>query len=337
MNVAQIQAQATAAALLAVVEARPVPAAPVPVLRPVDAERIQEAVDNALAANTLRAYAAQWRVFAAWCTEHGHQELPAHVQTVAAYLSERKLTVALATVRLSVASIAAVHKARRLPSPCDDEAIRKLMQGIARMPGPRQRQAAGITREGLAALRATACRPRVGRGGRMETSEHAQLRGRVDIAMIGLMFDGLLRRSEAAAVSWSDISRSEDGSGLLQLGRRKTDQEGEGSVLWLSPDTMQALAVIRPESAAPSDLALNMTAARIAARVKMAAAAAGLGDAADFSGHSPRVGCAQSLAAARVSLALIMQAGGWASARMPARYTERMRAQTSGVAQMYGA
>ena len=33
--------------------------------------------------------------------------------------------------------------------------------------------------------------------------------------MFGLMFDGMLRISEAAAARWQDLSRSSDGSGGL--------------------------------------------------------------------------------------------------------------------------
>ena len=53
-------------------------------------------------------------------------------------------------------------------------------------------------------------------------------RGLVDIALISVMRDGMLRRSEAAAIRWGDIATEDDGAGRLTVARSKTDQEGEG-------------------------------------------------------------------------------------------------------------
>ncbi|WP_278251907.1 hypothetical protein, partial [Sabulibacter ruber] len=53
-----------------------------------------------------------------------------------------------------------------------------------------------------------------------------------------------------------------------------------------------------------------------------------------FGGHSLRVGAAQELLAAGVDLPGLMQAGRWASPRMPARYTEQLRATRSAVAKV---
>ena len=59
------------------------------------------------------------------------------------------------------------------------------------------------------------------------------------------MRDALLRRSEAAALTWADIETQPDGSARLHLRRSKTDQEGAGAVLYLAPETADALAAIR--------------------------------------------------------------------------------------------
>ena len=108
-------------------------------------------------------------------------------------------------------------------------------------------------------------------------------------------------------------------AGLLGRGRlrsdyrrSKTDQEGEGQSSYLSVQTVKALDAIRPEEAS----------------------AAGLGE--GFNGHSGRVGMAQDLAAAGAELPALMQAGGWKSSQMPARYTARQAAARGAVAQYYG-
>jgi hypothetical protein len=58
--------------------------------------------------------------------------------------------------------------------------------------------------------------------------------------------------------------------------------------------------------------------------------------AASFSGHSLRVGAAQDLAAAGVSTAAILQAGGWKDERMIRRYLRKLRAREGGMAQFFG-
>lgn len=71
----------------------------------------------------------------------------------------------------------------------------------------------------------------------MESDETARRRGLVDIALIGLMRDCMLRRSEAADVRWSHITSESDGTGRLFVGVSKTHQEGEGTLLFVSRQT----------------------------------------------------------------------------------------------------
>ncbi len=87
----------------------------------------------------------------------------------------------------------------------------------------------------------------LGREGRpQESAERASWRGRVDVALLSVLRDGLLRRSEAEALTWSDVELRDNGAGLLQLRRSKTDQEGEGVVLYIGREAAAALRAIRP-------------------------------------------------------------------------------------------
>ena len=236
-------------------------------------------------------------------------------------------------MRLSLAAIG--HRQHNLPNPADSEGVKTVLSGLARRgQAGAQKQAKGISREDLAAIRATACRPRRGRGGKMETGDRARARGRVDIALCCLMFDGQLRRAEAAVLTWADISRAADGSGRLTVRRSKTDPEGEGKVLWISPGTMEALDAIRGESDGDTDPVFGLSGQQISRRIAAACESAGLGK--GFSGHSLRVGAAQALAGANISLAAIMENGRWQSSRMPARYTRNAAAAQSAMAKLYG-
>ncbi len=74
-----------------------------------------------------------------------------------------------------------------------------------------QKQARGLTADGLAAIQATAFDPQPGRGGRLESVQAAEVKGRLDIAIVSLMRDALLRVSEAAALTWGDIEADPGG------------------------------------------------------------------------------------------------------------------------------
>ncbi|MCY4088252.1 MAG: hypothetical protein OXG37_15540, partial [Actinomycetia bacterium] len=88
-----------------------------------------------------------------------------------------------------------------------------------------------------------------------------------------------MRRGEAASLTWAGIQTDADGSGRLTVPRSKTDQEGEGSVLYLCPQTMADLDRIRPDPADPGKRVFGLSPARTGGRVQAAAQAAGLEDA----------------------------------------------------------
>ena len=113
----------------------------------------------------------------------------------------------------------------------------------------------------------------------------------VDIALMLSLRDCGLRRSEAAAFVWSDIERWDDGSGRLLVEQIKTDQTGEGEVMFITRRTMTALDELRQFRGDASPSVFGMTAKMINRQVKAAVQAAGLGE--GFPGHSGRVGLAR--------------------------------------------
>ena len=96
---------------------------------------------------------------------------------------------------------------------------------------------------------------------------------------------------------------------------------------------MSALELVASlQARQPAGPLFNLSPPQITRRIAQACKAAGLG--AGYSGHSPRVGAAQALAAANISLAAIMEHGRWQSSMMPARYTRHAAAQ-SAMAKLY--
>ena len=68
------------------------------------------------------------------------------------------------------------------------------------------------------------------------------------LALLSVLKDGLLCRSEAAALTWDDVERRENGSELINVRRTKTDPEAEGVTLYNGHHAGEALrAIQRPD------------------------------------------------------------------------------------------
>lgn len=292
-------------------------------------------LDHEIARNTMKNYSAQWKNFVAWSAGKGTGALPADPGQVSVYLAERieEYGHKPATLRAAAAAIGFFHRAAAQDDPCATPEVKRMLRSATRKVGRSQKQADALTAEALTAIRSMACNPRRGRGGRLESRETARCRGNLDIALISLMRDAMLRVSEAAALTWRDVVAEADGTGRLLIQRSKTDSEGEGAVAFLSAPTMVALELIC-RAKAPTDSVFGLRPNQISRRIKQAAQAAGLGD--GFSGHSPRVGMARDLARVGIELPSLMNAGRWRSPAMPAHYTRNESAGKGAVAQFHG-
>ena len=305
----------------------------------------EEFLSGAYAPNTSRSYRSQLRVWAAWCVQRGTSPADADADTLVTYIRERAEGVVIGerthgpakpnSLNVACAAISKAYEVAGMEDvtrhPRVREALRAHRYRMARE-GVRVRQAEALTAENMAAIRATALMPRMGRGG-MESEETARRRGLADIALIGLMRDCMLRRSEAAVVRWEHITPEPDGTGRLLVGVSKTDQDGEGSLLFISRRTMSDLEAIRPEVAADG-LVFGLHPRTIGRRIAAAARAAG--GAGAYSGHSARVGMARDLARAGEELPALMTAGRWKGPEMVARYIAHERAGRGAVARYYG-
>ena len=141
----------------------------------------------------------------------------------------------------------------------------------------------------------TAVQPRK-RGRGFETAEQAAERARFELALVAVLSDAGLGRSEALSLTWGDVQRWADGSGRITVVRSKTDAEAAGAVVAVTPVAMRALYAIRPAGVGGEVKVFGLSESQIARRVKVVAKAAGLSDWEFFSGHSGRVGMARRTA-----------------------------------------
>ena len=173
------------------------------------------------------------------------------------------------------------------------------------------------------------------------------VRGIRDAAIVAVMSDGLLRVSEAAELRFSDVSRRADGSGRLAVRRSKTDQAGEGAVLYLGPPTWRRVrAWTRAASIVDGalfrrlarggnvlgPLSVRSVRAVVQSRLRKAGAEGRV------SGHSLRIGSACSMVRRGAAMPELCLAGRWKDSRMPVHYAKGETAGRGAVARLrYGA
>src|SRR5690349_24157271 len=100
------------------------------------AERVRVYLNNTRAANTYKAYAADWRDFEAWCAAHRLSPIPTAPQTVMLYLSDlggagKKAS----TIGRRLAALAHVHRYAGYERPSGSRGVRELLAGMRRMHG----------------------------------------------------------------------------------------------------------------------------------------------------------------------------------------------------------
>ena len=295
-------------------------------------ERHAHGARGSFASATERAWKADSLVFSAWCFQAGLDPLPAAPDTVARFVDAMGEVKAPATVRRYLASIAHQHKAAKLASPTQEDAVTNALKRLNRAKGTAQKQASGLNR------------PLVDR--MLAAAPHTLLGAR-NRALLAVAYDTLCRRSELAGLQVADLVAAADGSATVTIHRSKTDQEGQGTVRYLAADTMRHVTAWLTQ-ADVTDGALFRAVnkgGRVGGAIdggelprlyKAMAAAAGVPASivAGISGHSSRVGAAQDMVGLGIEMPAVMQAGGWRTPAMVARYTARIDARRSGAAKM---
>ena len=297
-------------------------------------DRWLESVRGTLSPNTIRALSSDLSHYRSWCIKQRRKPWPVRATPLARFIDWMAGDKAPATVDRHLYSILSLCRGMDWKDPGKSGAVRAALVRMRRMKGRRQDQALGLTRDLLERMTAAA-------GDRLIDDRNR--------AMLAVAYDAMLRRSELVSLQVADLSMEPDGSATLLVRRGKTDPEGEGSLLYLAPDTV-SLVWAWLEGSGVTDGCLFRAVSRhglpgrgldpgqVPRIYKSMARKAGLDEdiVDDISGHSPRVGAAQDMIALRVELPAIMLAGRWKSTAMVHRYGERILSRRSGSAQLAG-
>ena len=291
-------------------------------------DTVRDLVGVSVSENTRRAYRYALKKFDDWLCGG-----PVTDQTISEYLGQLyEAGKAPQTCSQVVAAIKFAAKLRGMASPIGPLTGR-VLAGIRRSGRQRGRgQVQGVRWEQADAAVAFA-------------EKDGSLADARDAAIIAVASDAMLRASEVAALHVDDIACEPDGAGTVTIRSSKTDQEGRGAVQFLGAPTVVRIqawldkAGIREgplfrrvfvKDSRVGDRKMNVDSIRKI--IKKRCAAIGIVD--RVSGHSLRVGAAQSLAAAGASLPEMQTAGRWTSPSMPGHYARRQLAAKGAVARI---
>ena len=282
-----------------------------------------------LAPRTRKTYRGYWRNWSQWCDEQGIDHLGASDQQISHFLEKEADRLKMKSVELYVPAISCVYDiaAPDKTNPARTVLVTRKIKALKRKKRQRPSKMTGLTAEDFARVQATAKRRQP-----WETEKQALVRGTTDLAIIGVMRDGLLRVSEAAALTWDDLTEEADGTGRFNIGFSKTDQEGLGATVYVSQTTMRWLKEMR-ELVMEKATVFGITQGQIYVRIMDAARYAGLQG--RYGGHSMRIGMAQDLAWDNKSLAMIMHAGRWTRAESVLDYIRDISVGRNAVAEFY--
>ncbi len=256
-----------------------------------EAHEVAGKIASAKSSNTVRTYATQWRKFVAWCDQSGKSALPATPGSVALYLGRIASTN---TRYIARAAIKRAHAIAGQTDPTGDPGVVEASKGAARQSadaGLRVHKARPLSHDDVAAIVA-------------HLDAHPGANSARDAVLIVCGYWSACRRSELVGWRCEDVTYAKDGSATVLIAWSKTDQNASGQRIALPREAAIRLRMFTTGRRGFVFVGQPATGNRyrkvgeeypldgrdVARILKARARAAGVADAAQFSGHSLRRG-----------------------------------------------
>lgn len=193
-------------------------------------DRANELFEERLAESTRRSYESGWRDFVSFCREVERTPLPAAVDTLAMYMTDRHDEHAPGTIQQRLAAIQYVHDQADEKSPTRAKRIEGMMRAIQRDSDHSEKEAPPLltrhVKKMVDHLRQTRNRAEGNNDGN-------HLRALRDESVILVGYAGALRRSEIASIHKEHLVDHDGGYALL-IPESKTDPKGQGQYVGLT-------------------------------------------------------------------------------------------------------
>ena len=266
------------------------------------------------AANTLRAYKADYKDFALFCIKHGFKSMPTEAKVVSLYLTYLSKKSKFSTLKRRLASISVVHKLSGHYIDTKHPMITENLMGIKRVKGTHQKAKKPILINDLKSIINIIDK---------DKNEKRKIKNRT-LILVG--FAGGFRRSELVEILYEDIDFVIEGAKIF-VRRSKTDQSGEGMTKGIpyfsNPEYCPIVSLKKwiEKSEIKSGKIFDISDKSVALIVKKYAGLAGL-DSNKYSGHSLRSGFATSTAELGAEERSIMAMTGHKTTQMVRRYIQ---------------
>ena len=270
---------------------------------------------NSKAANTLRAYKADFNDFSTFCINNGFSSMPTEPKILALYLTHLSATSKFSTLKRRIASISVIHKMKGHYLDTKHPVIMENIHGIKRVKGSNQKSKKPILISELKLI-----------NNAIDQSNQNEEKKIRDKAIILIGFSGGFRRSELVNIDYDDIEFVIEGVKIF-IKRSKTDQSGEGMIKAIpyfdnkSFCPVLALKYWIDNSKIKSGKLFDISDKSIALIIKKYASLAGL-DPNKYGGHSLRSGFATSAAEFGAEERNIMAMTGHKTTQMVRRYIQ---------------
>ncbi|CRK76635.1 Tyrosine recombinase XerD [Nereida ignava] len=285
-------------------------------------EKIQHVINQlngAYAPNTLRSYYADAKSFVDWCEQRKTKPFPLVSDTVRGFIEHMQLDYSYSTIRRRLSALRRLNGLLGFEDQTFTEDVYLAIRKLKRAKCLEQRQAVGINEDLLV---------------KMIEAQPDTLVGKRNRLLLSLGYDFLARRSELVAIRNEDLTFTQDGALKGIIRRSKTDQYGNGRLVFGSERSAKLLRKwlkLKPKEIQPvfcainhgrcldraiCDRQVNEIIKQGLVRVKRYPRPNDL----EVSGHSLRVGAAQDLLTKGHDIAAIMRAGGWSEPSTVSRY-----------------
>jgi len=278
------------------------------------------------AANTLRAYKADFKDFSAFCLKNGLSSMPTEPKILSLYLTYLSATSKFSTLKRRIASISVIHKIKGHYLDTKHPIIMENLHGIKRVKGTNQKAKKPLLINNLKQIidvidqYITYC-------GLSEMQKSKSVGNKIrDKAIILIGFAGGFRRSELVNIDYEDVEFVPEGIKIF-IKRSKTDQSGEGMIKAIPyfDNKIYCPVLALKHWIEFSEINLGkifeISDKSVSLIIKKYASLAGL-DPNKYGGHSLRSGFATSAAESGVEERNIMAMTGHKTTQMVRRYIQ---------------
>ncbi|KXF83234.1 tyrosine-type recombinase/integrase [Enterovibrio coralii] len=287
----------------------------------VDLDAWSTLTNNLYSRNSLLSFQNDWITFVNYCREVNVSPLPAAVTAVRRFVEHAAKTRKAASIKRYVITISLMHRVHSLPDSTRHREVRYTLNRLYQEKSDDAGQANAFMLSHLQALTA-----------KLESSE--KLKDIRDVLIWTLCFEGMLKRSELAALPYDAPRETDEGFVLAvddQLIALSDDAKAQVEK-WMTASGIFDGPLLRGINKHGHLSDAPMDHSSIYRVFRRAATELGLEGSLTFSGQSPRVGASQELAEAGKTIKEIQHQGRWKSPAMPAQYVGNKTASSEAMA-----